>query len=418
MSTLLSTSVTASVEKSMEQSLDKLYQRFTADKMEMAAVSDEKQAGLLRLVSKTLSENVDQTLGSIVELNIKQHVLPSVSDLLSKTVAKGINDSLTSRLGNLVQGAVQKEVQNNLPSAVGKALDRPEFTRTLSKNMTDTMSQSIKESLTQSISASIVRDVSFKVESQFSAVMTETILPSFAALAKKAVEKSIQEVERHGAERIAQLEQARQQDSQKIEQLSGLVTKLTETISTMAAAQQSFQAQVLRMTQDDRSRGQTESVGPSVEPPSSPAQSRQNSAVGPHNERERALANQNDLANIYETALSQIADLMHDGNFPQAMMIWLSVGREQPPDGQEIMQDIFDNYFSKYDAGFMAQVPPILMLSVAATLTEKFEGHTLLARIKWLETILRIYQAIPLKEIDPVSFCLHLSLWFHSANMN
>ncbi|KFX86662.1 hypothetical protein V490_08970 [Pseudogymnoascus sp. VKM F-3557] len=374
--------------RQLNSSIDKIYQSFDADKTAQAAAAEEKQVSLLRLVSSTLGENVDKTLGSIVETNTKKTLLPALTDSVSKAVSKNVHDHLSAKLGVLVQASVSKEVQAVLPGTLGKALEKPEFLRNLSRSMTDSISNTLAVSLTESISSAVVQKVAFKVEENFAKVMKNEIVPSFNALAARTAQKSAVDIQRTVSERINNLERQRQSDSDEISKLSKVIEGLTEMISTMASAQEGFQAAVLR--------GSNSATQSNIDQATESQRSIPEAAIS--RSQESPVSNFEQFDNdsqLYEQSLGSIGNLMSDGEFETAMMTWIKLNNSK------VMQDIFDNYFSKYDPGFMREVSPILSLSTAATISQRFDSPSLMERIQWLETILQIYQSFSPDEIDP-----------------
>ncbi|OBT98418.1 hypothetical protein VE01_03081 [Pseudogymnoascus verrucosus] len=375
--------------RQLNSSIDKIYQSFDTDKTAQAAAAEEKQVALLRLVSSTLGENVDKTLGSIVETNTKKILLPSITDSVSKAVSKNVHDHLSAKLGVLVQASVSKEVQAVLPGTLGKALEKPDFLRNLSRSMTDSISSTLAVSLTESISSAVVQKVAFKVEENFAKVMKNEIVPSFNALAVRTAQKSAVDIQRTVSERINNLERQRQSDSDEISKLSKVIEGLTEMISTMASAQEGFQAAVLRGSNSAPQSNIEQTVESQRSIPEATITSR--SQGSPVSNLEQFDSD----SQLYEHSLQSIGHLMSDGEFETAMMTWIKLNNGQ------VMQDIFDNYFSKYDPGFMREVSPILSLSTAATISQRFDSPSLMERIQWLETILQIYQSFSPEEIDP-----------------
>ncbi|KFY26143.1 hypothetical protein V491_01441, partial [Pseudogymnoascus sp. VKM F-3775] len=373
----------------LNSSIDKIYQSFDTDKTAQAAAAEEKQVALLRLVSSTLGENVDKTLGSIVETNTKKILLPALTDSVSKAVSKNVHDHLSTKLGVLVQASVSKEVQAVLPGTLAKALEKPDFLRNLSRSMTDSISGTLAVSLTESISSAVVQKVAFKVEENFAKVMKNEIVPSFNALATRTAQKSAVDIQRTVSERINNLEKQRQSDSEEISKLSKVIEGLTEMISTMASAQEGFQAAVLRGNNSAAQSNIDQTTESQRSIPEAAVASR--SQGSPVSNFEQFDAE----GQLYEQSVQSIGHLMSDGEFEAAMMTWIKLNNSK------VMQDIFDNYFSKYDPGFMREVSPILSLSTAATISQRFDSPSLMERIQWLETILQIYQSFSPEEIDP-----------------
>lgn len=96
----------------LSRHLEALYQRLDSDKRVAAAASAAQQDAILRLVSSTLTENVERTLQRIVTESMTRDILPA----------------LTGRVDAQLDSAVRRELRdpNVLQRAVGEAL-RPEM---------------------------------------------------------------------------------------------------------------------------------------------------------------------------------------------------------------------------------------------------------------------------------------------------
>ncbi|KAG9234578.1 hypothetical protein BJ875DRAFT_8420 [Amylocarpus encephaloides] len=345
----IETRVAGEVKKSFADSLDSLYQNIKDDRRTQAAVSDAKQDAMLRLVSSTLSDNIEATLGRIVGASIQKSVVPAISDV----AAKAVNEQLGSRLNAHVNQALSKELQESLPEAMGLTLQRPQLLKLMS------------ESLAQS--------VAFHVEDQFASIMQNVVTPAFTNLALQTTQRVVEDAQRQAAEQIETIERHRQADGMKIEQLTQLVTGLSETVSSMAAAQSEFQGQFLRMqkqTASDRRHAsrQTEDSSASIQSSSK--------ALVPTPEK-----SQEELE--YDEMLDSIKTAMKQGNYENAVIQWLQTRREQ---------EFFAKFFSQYNPDFLRTLSPLLLLSLGATITVSLEDQYLMQRIHWMETILTAFQ--------------------------
>ncbi|TVY82474.1 hypothetical protein LSUE1_G003625 [Lachnellula suecica] len=339
------------VKKVLGTSFDSLYQNITDDRRAQAAVSDAKQDAMLRLVSSTLSDNIEVTLGRIISSSIQKSVLPAISDV----TLKAVNEQLNTKLNSHITHSLPKELQRSLPDAVGKALQQPQ----LLKLMSD----------------SLAKSVAFRVEEQFAGILQEIVTPAFAKLAVDASQKVANDVQRQAAQQIKAIQREREADSVKIEQLTQLVTGLTETVSSMASAQTEFQGQFLRLqnqaAQDRRSR----QTGGSVSNPSNAGNS-QNALVGPVVQK---TADEIE----YDEMLESIEGVMAAGQYENAVIQWLQTRREQ---------QFFGNYFSKFNPEFIRGLTPLLLLSLGATISIELNDEYFLQRVSWLETILLAVQ--------------------------
>ena len=344
------TRVAGEVKKLLGDSFDSLYKSISDDRRTQAAVGEAKQDAMLRLVSSTLTDNIETTLARIVTANIQKSVIPAISDVSLKSV----NEQLGSKLNSHLAQSLPKELQRVLPDAISKTLQQPQLLRLMSE--------------------SLAKSVAFRVEEQFAAVLQNNVTPAFTALAVQAAQRVAVDVQRKAAEQIGTIERQRHADSIKIEQLTQLVTGLTETVSSMAAAQTEFQGQFLKMQQQAAierrhaaRQSDTQTSHASVSSPST--------ALAPVEKTPEELE--------YEAMMESISSAMNNGEYENAIIRWLQTGHEQ---------EVFENYFAAFNPEFVRNLSPLLLLSLGATITVDFEGKHLMERIAWLETILSAFQ--------------------------
>ncbi|RDL38225.1 WD40 repeat-like protein [Venustampulla echinocandica] len=342
------------VKKHFGESLDSLYQDIKDDRRTQAAVADAKQDAMLRLVSSTLSDNIEATLGRIVATSIQKSVLPAISDV----ALKAVKDQLGSKINLHLAQNLPKELQKALPDAVGKALQQPQLLKLMSE--------------------SLANSVAFRVEEQFASLMQSVITPTFTNLAIQTSQKVAGDIQRQAADQIDTIERQRHADGIKIEQLTQLVTGLTETVSSMAAAQSEFQKRLLRQqsqsgesqyTTAHRTEGSTVSI---MSPPNVPAAPVQPTAA----EEE------------YDSMLASIKKSMSERNYENAAVQWLQTRREQ---------EFFANYFSKLHhdiiRDFLWGLSPLLLLSLGATITVAFEDLNYHERVDWMEMLMFAFES-------------------------
>jgi hypothetical protein len=355
--------ISAVVSTLLTSSLDTLYRRFDDDKRTQAAVADAKQDAMLRLISSTLSDNVEKTLANIVNSNIKKTVLPAISEVAMKAV----NDQIGAKLGAHLRSTLPKELQSVLPEVIGKTLRLPEVMKLMSE--------------------SLAKTVAFRVEEQFASLMKNSITPAFTALALQAVQQAGSDIQRQATEVIGRLEHERRADSVKIDQLSMLVTGLSETVSTMAAAQSKFQGEFLKLQQAAHARLSEQEPSPSgnlqISRQSSRAQApaqRAQQAQQAHQAQPSQQAPTDDVARIIE----QIAAAVNVGDIEGAIMLWIQSQQEQA---------IFEHYFSKYTSAMIRGLNPLMLLSIGACVAAHFEGNLLFVRLDWVEMVFQSFQA-------------------------
>lgn len=345
--------VSGEVKKVIDGSLESLLTNIKDDRRTQIAVADAKQDAMLRLVSATLSDNIEVTLGRIVSGSIEKSVLPVISDVSMKAV----NEQLSGRLSSHLAQSLPKELQKVLPDAIGKALQQPQLLKLMSE--------------------SLAKSVAFRVEEQFSVLMQNVVVPAFTHLAVQSSQKVAADIHREASSTIEGINKQRQADSIKIEQLTQLVTGLSQTVSSMASAQTEFQAQFLRMQQQAATDRREAAARQSEGHGSRPSESRPSTSLtGPVEERSAA-----DIE--YETMLNSITETMDDGDYENAIIKWLQTRREQ---------EFFRNYFSKFNPNFVRGLTPLLLLSLGATISMEFEDDLLQQRVAWMEAIVASFQ--------------------------
>ena len=215
--------VSTEFNKVVGKELDMLYRRFDEDKRIQQAAGDAKQDAVLRLVSSTLSENVEKSLARMIGQSMQQVVLPTIADVTASSLHRNLSDILREQLHH----SVPRELTGVLPEIIGRAMQTPDTLRVISEL--------------------VANKVATHVENEFSAILHGTISPAFKDLALGTAQKMASEVERRTADQIHRAEAHRHQDSLKIDQLHDLVHSLTHTVSRMAEAQTDFQREILKL---------------------------------------------------------------------------------------------------------------------------------------------------------------------------
>lgn len=211
--------------KVLSRELGMLYQRFNEDRRVQDAAGAAKQDAILRLVSSTLGDNVENSLSRIISTNIHQVVLPSISDTTSALLDQRITEVLTQQL----QHVIPPLLKFALPEAISRGVQHPEVLR--------------------SISEQITAKLSGLVEKEFTATLHSTIIPTFKNLAVNVAQISGTDTENRVQEYLRKEASQRKEDTAKIEQLTALVRGLSETVHMMASAQSEFQQQILHLQQ-------------------------------------------------------------------------------------------------------------------------------------------------------------------------
>ena len=218
--------------KVFRRELETLYRRFAEDKRVQDAAGAAKQDAILRLVSSTLSDNVEKSLSRIIQKNIQDSVVPSVADVTSASMNSVLSTIVVKHVSEVMPGSMK----SSLSEAIGRTMQNPSLLRSISEHVTKT--------------------VTGHVEREFTTTLHSVIVPTFTDLAVTVAQNVSGETERRVREQLQQAEMKRHDDSVKIDQLTDLVRGLSETVRTMAAAQTDFQHEILKLQQKAGLEGQ------------------------------------------------------------------------------------------------------------------------------------------------------------------
>ena len=221
----LQRSMTETLAKTLNIQLNNLYRRFEEDKRVQEAASAARQDAILRLVSSTLTDNVEKSLSRIVTSSIQESVLPALSELIKSSHNPKIFENMASSL----QSQIQRDIKVALPNAISRAMQEPEITKT--------------------ISDLVSRRVAAQVDSHISNALNTTIKPQFTKLALTHIEKAIDDADKRTGEQLRQVEQVQKMDNSKIDRLLGINHGLTESIQSLIVAQTRLQEQFDRVEQ-------------------------------------------------------------------------------------------------------------------------------------------------------------------------
>ena len=219
----IETGVSKEFNKVLTRELESLYRRIDDDKRVQDAAGAAKQDAMLRLVSSTLTGNVDKALARIIEANIKQSVVPAIADVLASSLDRRLAEALAQQL----HSALPTQLKTALPEAVGRLMQSPEVLRNLSSQVTS--------------------NITGHVEKGFLSVFHNNISPVFKNLALNVAQKASSDTENRVREQLHLAEVQQRKDTAKIDELTLLVRGLSETVHTMAAAQSEFQQEILKL---------------------------------------------------------------------------------------------------------------------------------------------------------------------------
>lgn len=209
---LLQGSVQSEFNKSLGQEFESLRRRLQEERESWDAASSAKQDQVLRLVSSTLSDNVEKNLAHIVSSSIQTDVIPAITKATSTAVDKQLSGTVSQQLG----GIVNQELRNSLPNAVINAIQQP----------------SVLEALTASLAVKLAPHI----DQEISRVMHTSISPMLETLGR-TTQKIEKDMERYFYAQSKHFEAQRQSDNDRI---SALFRDLSSTISSLAPNQSHY----------------------------------------------------------------------------------------------------------------------------------------------------------------------------------
>ena len=337
--------------KVLNRELEALYRRFSEDKRVQDAAGAAKQDAMLRLVSSTLSDNVEKSLSRIIHQNIIDSVVPSIGNEISTILKANLSTAIAHQIDEKM-AAILKHV---LPDTIGRVMQSQQVLRPISEQVT--------------------KSITGHVEREFSTSLEKTIVPAFTNLAVTTAQKVSGDTERRVREQLQQAEFQRREDTIKIEQLTNLVRSLSETVHAMAAAQSDFQVEILKQQQEaaqsSRGQGRQHSLTPSE-------------SASMHVSPEQAEIDAVTIAmdsGRFEEATVMVSNLLN-------MMVDLAANISQWLQSQQQVE-LFDNFFVRCDPAFLQQTSPLVILSVGAALTSSLKTNVM-ERLAWLETVFHI----------------------------
>ncbi|TKA25565.1 hypothetical protein B0A50_05426 [Salinomyces thailandicus] len=313
------------MENLLSKQFDSLYQRLDADKRVSDAAGAAKQDAVLRLVSSTLTENVEQSLSRIITSSIDKEVIPALTSTTSSMIEKKLAEVLPQQLGSVTQ----REIKAALPSALQTILKDG----SLHQGISDQVAQKVQQQVVNTMSTSLPR------------------------MATQAAQKMVADLESRTSQRLREADLQRQQDNAKIEQLSSMVHNLSQTMQSMADGQKAFQEEMRKMQQAH------------VKETAAPASASEPAPAAPVEEVDPEKAAE-------EAEVSRITQMLVDGNYEGAT--WLQSANQA---------SLFDRLFIRVNPAYLRQVSGLVALSVSAAITASFSTE-IDARLEWLSEVL------------------------------
>jgi hypothetical protein len=334
-----------------------LYQHIQNDRNVQDAAAVARQEAVLRLISTTLSTNIEKSLGRIILTQMQQVVVPSITGVTVQAVSAQVGEAIARVLHQLVP----HELGTQLPVAISTAMQNPQISRVIS----ETVSQKVAS----------------QVEGHMSDLLRNTITPSFKNLASSVAEQAAVEIENRLGAQIQQIQTDRAADSAKIDSLHQVLNGIAETLQAMSATQVEFQKQILRDRQLAQLSGIAATSGsrqvstarqlPAPIAPPTPTK--------PQNED--------------EVEDEEIAKLMNHGKYEEASIRWLQSSKPI---------ELFDKLFVRFTPDYLAtDVSPLVAFSVGITVGNSLSTNTA-RRLDWINAA---FEAVDLR-VSTGQYCL------------
>ena len=351
----------------------------------------ESQAGLLNMVAEVLSKNTESVLKGI----IVQQFQAAVPDL-TKAVDRSVSDHIASK--------VNQAVQKSLPSSVAQGLQKPDMVKAISDKVSHTLNPQVETHVTKAVNNAV-----------------NNALTVFTNKAAQSVQQVGNEFSLQVDETNRRIDSHRREQDSKIDKLIAQTSELTGLVSSLAASQAQLQVDVLAIKQQllqDRSserghasphasRGQAPSQGSLSSHHNAPTS--RDVVAFPHPQESQPLyapASHEDRDKLnLEELVKTVDHQMQASKFDDAMIRWLQ--------SDDHTEEIYTRVISKYNPGFVAQLQPLLLLSVGATVSKNLDSPQVAQKMAMIEMVIYHFHAqIPnlvSTIISPVPFLLSLS---------
>jgi len=364
------------------------------------------QSRLLQMVSDVLNDNTETVLKNLIIDQITSNVVPSIRNTIEKSVSEQVSAKSDAQMR-----AMQKEIQRALPNAVNQAMQKPDIVKTISDKIANNVNAHIDTQIARSI---------------------KDIAPVIAKTTAQDVHRRIvDEVRDQINDTFERFEEQRRGDDAKIDQLIAQTKALSTAISSLAASQSQLQKDFVSLRQHvyDQSRERELAAQEPVH-----AHTHSRGSVGSHNQsgsaarefanyapqhqqqhhlqphsnqspassqqREHQYANQEqqvlfaptarenreklELQNLMET----INELMKSASQDEAILRWLQSGDKT--------EEIFQQVLSAYNPVFVADLQPLLVLSVGTTVSVDLTRNNpkLPQKIAYLEVVIYSFNTL------------------------
>jgi hypothetical protein len=328
------------VAREFRKELNSLYTNFQNDRIAQDSSATARQEAVLRLISSTLTNNVEKTMAHIIGVQISQIVVPSITTVTSTVLQAQVGDAVAKTL----QYSMPRELNAQLPTAIAAAIATPQLHRMISEN--------------------VGHHVTKAIESQLTGMINNVIIPTFKQYTAVAAQEAASKVETELMAEIRTLEANRLRDASRMEKFGQIVEGMAETLQTMSETQIAFQSQIAHgnqqlvlATESTHSRQVSAAPSPLPAPLALPAAVSQKSKE--------------------EVEYDEISQLMQDGKYEEGSIKWLHSSSAQ-------QVALFDTLFVRFTPEYLAtDVSALVAFSIALTVGGSLQTNTS-QRLEWI----------------------------------
>ena len=350
------------VSKEFKAELTRLHHNLQNDRNVQDSAAVARQEAVLRLVSQTLSTNVENSMSRIITSQMQQVVMPSLANATVEAVTAQVGETIAKVLHHLVP----HELGTQLPAAISTAMQNPQMSRGISDSLSQKLAPQIEGAL-----ANLVRNI---------------VSPSLKKLAT-----TVTAIEGRLNDEVEQLRFEREEHAAKLDNITAMLSGLGQALSTMSQAQLDFQGQILqdrdrlerlsetvRLASSGASRQASTSRNISTTRPVPPTFASTTPPTAPPMEV-KGMKSEEDIE------LEEIGALMEQGQYEQGSIRWLQ--SSQPI-------DLFDKLFVRFTPDYLAtDVSPLVAFSIGITVGNSL-GKNIPRRLGWINAA---FGAIDLK---------------------
>ena len=310
------------VRLEFKKELNNLYKDIQNDRIAQDSAATARQETVLRLVSQTLTTNVDRSLGQIVGLQIQMVALPALSQVVTEVIRDNINISLPQ--------AHQAALDSRLPQAVASAMRDPALVESIAAKVADRTESQWKA----------WRVSGFKEQEQSMLQHIQTIT--------NAVEATISPA-------IQELQADSKRSDQRMHKLTETMQSVVRSVESLAQSQQKLQHQFEQLAVSMATGAATSAGQVSTSQTGTTGQTTQAAPKKPKSKEEQEV--------------EEIQGMMQDRRYEEAAMTWIRSG--------DRVETLFDAVFRGYTPDFLqSDVSSLVALSVALALCINLQSHT------------------------------------------